>query len=324
LPIGRFRNLLLSTKEHVMRRKSTFLVAAMTCLGLAISVLAQQPGQPGGRGRGGPGGPGGGPGGFFGGGGGFTSRMGLLSVEEVRKELELTDEQVDEIQKVAAAIREKYGIGGRGGPGGERGRGGGEGQRGRRGGDGKSDRASQLVPAQWYFVQAQQPGGQGRRGGGFGDITPAQRAEMERQRAERAREENAKLAEILLPSQLKRLTEIYIQRVGVAALQDDEIAKELGVNDEQKNRIAKIREEYSGKRREMFSGGRGGGGGDFEAIRAKMTELTTAENDQVLGTLTAQQKSKFEEMKGKPFAMPERGPGGPGGPGGRGRRGNDN
>jgi Spy/CpxP family protein refolding chaperone len=316
-----------------MHRNSLFLATVVACFGLAISVLAQQPGQPGGRGRGGP--PGGG--GFFFGGGG-ASRMGLLNVEEVQKELELTDEQIDEIRKVAAEIREKYGFGfgGRGVPGGERGRGGpqgGEGQKGRRGpGSGNNDRALQAAPAQWYFVQAQQPEGQGRRGGGPGGqgLTPEQRAEMERQRAERTREENAKLAEILLPHQLKRLTEIYIQRAGVAALQDEGISKDLGINDEQKNRITKIREEFSTKRRELFSaGGRGGGGGgggaDFEATRAKMVELTGAEEQQIFGVLTAQQKTKFEEMKGKSFAMPERGPGGPGGPGGtRGRRGNNN
>src|SRR5262245_12953135 len=182
-----------------MHRKSMFTLTTIACLGLAMTVLAQQPGQQGGRGRGQGGPPGGG--GFFFGGGGFTSRMALLNADEVKKELELAHEQVQEVQKVAAEIREKYGLGGRGGPGGERGRGGQQGGEGRRRGpgDGNNDRSSLAAPTEWYFVQAQQPQGQGRRGGGFGEITPEQRAEMERQRVERTREENAKLAEILLP-----------------------------------------------------------------------------------------------------------------------------
>src|SRR5258705_2219997 len=102
-----------------MRFKLVFTVTAIAMIGVAASLLAQQPG--GQRGQGGPGGGrgGGGPP------GGFVTRMFLLTNPEVRKELELADEQVAEIEKVAAALREKYG-GGRGGPGGG-------GQRGNRG-----------------------------------------------------------------------------------------------------------------------------------------------------------------------------------------------
>jgi Spy/CpxP family protein refolding chaperone len=70
--------------------------------------------------------------------------------------------------------------------------------------------------------------------------------------------------------------------------------------------------------RELFQGG----GGDREAIQAKMQELRRAADAKVLAVLTPEQQKKFEEMKGKPFAMPEgfgRGGFGPGGPGGRGR-----
>src|SRR5205807_1926091 len=101
--------------------------------------------------------------------------------------------------------------------------------------------------------------------------------------------------------------EIYVQQAGVAALQDEDVAKELGISDAQKAQLTKIRDEGSAKRREMFQpgGGGGGGGGDFEAMRAKIIEMTKAQDEQSLAVLTPQQKSKFEEMKGKPFTMPE-------------------
>ena len=53
-----------------------------------------------------------------------------------------------------------------------------------------------------------------------------------------------------------------------------------------------------------------------------MTEMRKATDEKILAVLTADPKTKFEELKGKPFELPEgalRGPGGPGG-GAPGRR----
>ncbi len=174
-------------------------------------------------------------GGMFGG-GGMRSRMSLLGITEVKKELELADEQVAEIEKVNEELRAKYPnpFGGRGGPGGPGGAPGGDNQRGRRGGNNNNNNEGAFVaPTQWYFVVAQEPNpqqpGQGRRGGGgggnFQPPTPEQMAEFQKQRLERSREEKAKLAEILLPNQIKRLNEIFIQQAGIAALQDEEVCQ---------------------------------------------------------------------------------------------------
>lgn len=297
-----------------MRLKHLCLGLAVALIGLTTLVVAQQPGQRGGP----PGGRGFGGFGFFGGPGGGFSRLGLLSIPEVRRELELADEQVEAIEKLREELRARFP-----GPGGPGGRGPGgppDGQRGRRGRG--NNEALRLTPAEWFFVQAQQPGQPGGRGrGGFGPITEEQRAEFERQRRERAKEEREKLAEILLPHQLKRLTEIYLQLAGVAALQDDDIAAELGITEAQKAKIAEVqaanREEMGERMRELFQGG------NREEIQAKMQELRRAADAKVLAVLTPEQQKKFEEMKGKPFSLPEGfgrgGFGPPGGPGGRGR-----
>jgi hypothetical protein len=257
------------------------------------------------------------------------SRLMLLGINEVQKELELADEQVKEIQKMQEEVRARF-RGGPGGPGGEGRRGRGNNER-REGEPGGRDRTSQPVPADWYFVQAQQPE-QGRGRGGFGQLTDEQRAEFEKQRLERAREEKAKLAEILLPHQIDRLNQIFVQVAGVEALRDEEIAKELGISEAQTTKIAEVRranQEAMGEQmRELF----GGGGGDRDAARAKMEEIRKANDAKVLAVLSPEQQKKFEEMKGKPFKMPEGagrggfgGRGGPGGPGGGpGRRGGDN
>ncbi len=78
----------------------TVLRVAVVVVGiLAVGVLADSAfGQPGGRGRGGFGG-----GGFGGGGGGATA---LLQDENVRKELDLVDEQISKLRDVAEKMQE--------------------------------------------------------------------------------------------------------------------------------------------------------------------------------------------------------------------------
>ena len=133
-----------------MRFKLAFHLAALAVIGLSASIMAQQPppGQ-GGQGRGGRGGFGGPGGSMFGGG---TTRISLLGMPEVRKELELADEQVAEIEKVQQELRAKYG--GRGGPGGAPGGGDGKGRRG--GNNNNNEGALLTAPSQWYFVVAQE------------------------------------------------------------------------------------------------------------------------------------------------------------------------
>jgi hypothetical protein len=86
-----------------MSRKSfwIFFIGAIVIAAMASSdVCAQGRGGRGGRGRG-FGGPG-----FGGGPGGGFNVMGLLGVEEVRAEIELTDDQQDDIRKAADEARE--------------------------------------------------------------------------------------------------------------------------------------------------------------------------------------------------------------------------
>jgi len=345
---------------------TTVVAVALACL--AAPLLAQQPGggqggqggQRGGRGGGGFGGFGGGGGGFGFGGGGGTSRLTLLNVEAVQKELELVDEQLTAINKVREELRPMRGRGGDGQPGG-RGRGG-DGQPGGRGRRGGGDNpptnpprnppgASLSSPAEWYFVQqeAQPPqrrgggGAGGAGGGGFGgfQLTEEQRAEFEKQRLERLKQEKDKLAEILLPHQMKRLNEIYYQQLGASVVDDPDVVAELKITDDQKKKFTTVRTENQEAMRtamqEIFQGGnRGAGGGGFQMTdeqRAKMTEARKKNDDKIFAVLTEEQRKKLDELKGKAFAMPEgalRGRGGfggggaPGGaPGGRGRGGNN-
>jgi hypothetical protein len=52
------------------------------------------------------------------------------------------------------------------------------------------------------------------------------------------------------------------------------------------------------------------GGGDRESFMAEMQKMREATNKQILDVLTAEQKAKFETMKGKPFKFENPGRGG--------------
>jgi len=260
----------------------TFGVALVFCL--AASAQA----QPGG-GR-----FGGGMGGGFG-----QNRLSLLRIEAVQKELGLTEEQVAAVKKLSDELR-PMGRGGRpgGGEGGQR--------RGRRPNDSAPE--ARLEGAQRFFVQAAQPG--------RGQLSDEDRAKMREEAAARAKKEKEEIAKILKPDQLKRLTEIYVQQQGVNALNDEDVAKELLITDDQKAKLTKVREEQGTAMRELFGAG---AGGDREAARTKMADLRKQNEEKTLAVLTDAQKKNFEELKGKKFDMPENP-----GRGGRQRGGNNN
>jgi hypothetical protein len=247
--------------------------------------------------------PGGGRGGFRGFGGGFGGRgqtlVGVLRVPEVQDEIELTQSQKDELGDILAVPR--FGQRGQGGPDGQQ-----RGQRGQRGQDG----------------QGQDGQAQGQRGQGFRNFqnrSEEERAQMreqfeqrQREAAEREKEQENKIAEVLEKPQMDRLLGIYIQTAGAASLENDRVADALELSGQQKEEIATAREESQEKlRTEMRDAFQPGG--DREAIGAKMQELRAEADKQVLAHLTDAQREAFENMKGAEFDMPRRGFGGPGG-----------
>ncbi|MEZ6114918.1 MAG: hypothetical protein R3C99_28465 [Pirellulaceae bacterium] len=152
-------------------------------------------------------------------------------------------------------------------------------------------------------------------------------ADMRAQSEKRSAEARKKLDAILLPHQLKRLKEISLQQRGVQALTDAEVAKEVGLDEKQQQKLNETAEktaaEMGEKMRELFQSG------DREGMREKMQALRSDADKQLLALLSTDQQAKFESMKGEKFEMPERTFGGrggdnnrPGGDNGQGRRGN--
>lgn len=184
----------------------------------------------------------------------------------------------------------------------------------------------------------------------FANLSDEQRRarfdEMRKAAEERAKQAEEGLKAALDEPQFARLNELRIQnevqRIGVyVALGRTEVADQLKLSQDQKDKIAKIAEAN----RPQFGGrGPGGPGGqrpeggqrpqgqdgqrpDFQAIAAEMRARREKAEGEALAVLTADQKASFQKMQGAKFEFPApqfgRGPGGQGGgqpgqrPGGR-------
>jgi hypothetical protein len=137
------------------------------------------------------------------------------------------------------------------------------------------------------------------------------RPEMEKTQKELAE----KMKGILLPHQNDRLRELFVQAAGARALEDDGIAAELKLSDDQRKRITEVREKQREKFGALFQN-RGEGNDEdrrkqFETLREEGTKLT-------LDVLSSEQRDQFEKMKGEKVDFELNQFGGRGGPGGGG------
>jgi hypothetical protein len=136
------------------------------------------------------------------------------------------------------------------------------------------------------------------------------------------------LAKLLKPEQATRLKQIAVQQRGTAAFNDPDIAKGLGLTQEQKEKIRAIQDEaraWSWADFMAMSNEFNPQGKRFE----KFEESWKKTREQIMAVLTPEQTEKWKEMTGEPFKgrgrwpHPHHGPGhgrGPGGPGGGPRK----
>jgi hypothetical protein len=105
-----------------------------------------------------------------------------------------------------------------------------------------------------------------------------------------------RLAEILVPDQLKRLRQIQIQAGGIDVLLEAETATDLGLTDEQKKSLTEIRDEYSRRQQGLFRGD--GDQGDRSARSREMEEERDRKTSEVLTSL---QRERLIALQGEPF-----------------------
>lgn len=147
---------------------------------------------------------------------------------------------------------------------------------------------------------------------GFRELSPEERekrmAEFRKQMEETAKKVEEKIKTSVTDAQWKRLNELRLQREGASSLERADVAGQLKLSAEQKDKIKSLVSEL----RPQF-GRRGGdnGGGErpnFEEMRARREKLTA----DIFAVLTPEQKEVYEGLKGAKFDFPERRPGGGG------------
>lgn len=153
------------------------------------------------------------------------------------------------------------------------------------------------------------------------------------ERQARAAKLEKDIQSILDKAQYERLKQLSLQLRGPEALASDpELQKALGLTEDQIKKISDTVAQVRQSHMQQFRGGAAGEQPSREQMAARMQEMRKEMASKVEAHLTAEQKAKFQAMKGKPFqfATPwggfggrqPRGPGGTGGLGGPGGPGN--
>lgn len=266
-------------------QRITLLVAVGLALSLAVPALAQDEEGRRGRRRGGgdragqeDGGRRGRGGdarrGAFGRGGmsfGSMDRARLIGLEQVRKELEVKEEQAEKIDAALASHREE---------------------------------ARKLRPERGRRGRGE---GGDREGAPSAEERQKQREELQAKMNALEEKFVTTLGSILEAKQLERLNQIHYQQQGLSALVMASTVKTLELEKEQVQKIQDALAKQQEERRELFSGfRRGGERPDMEAFRKKMEELQKKTETDVLAVLSDKQKEGHQKLSGKEFKLDRR------------------
>lgn len=154
---------------------------------------------------------------------------------------------------------------------------------------------------------------------GLDPMKEEDRPKLREIRQEIAKESQKAVEEVLKPDQAKRLKEIQLQQsvrmTGPAALLGADVSSALKLNDDQKDKIKTIGDDFSKERQQVMAdaglgGRRGGGGGGGRPDPAKRDEamkkvegLSKESMDKALAVLSADQKKSLDDLKGKAFEL---------------------
>jgi hypothetical protein len=114
------------------------------------------------------------------------------------------------------------------------------------------------------------------------------------------------VSSVLTPDQLNRLKQILLQVNGAEALQDKEVAKQVGITPEESAKIEKIQMQTSGILRSSLGMPANGGTTKPQMLGANVQTAEKINNhaqDQYLGALTPDQKQKLDKLRGAPFTL---------------------
>lgn len=174
------------------------------------------------------------------------------------------------------------------------------------------DQKSKLTELQ----QAQREAMRGMFQGGGDRPDPEKMREM---MEKSQKEQQEKIDAILSAEQKTRLRELTIQRAGNGAIAMPDVAKELGLTDDQKAKLKALQSQMQEANQALMEKVRNQEM-DFQEVREKMTNNQKVMDEKIAEILTEEQKTKLKTMRGAEFKFaPDQQR-----RGGGGRRGNGN
>lgn len=113
---------------------------------------------------------------------------------------------------------------------------------------------------------------------------------------------DAEVDRLLEQPQRDRLKQLSLQRTGLTALAQEQIAKEVGLDDEQKDMVKHIIEDQQKKTQEFFQNMiQAGGGFPQDKIAEHMKKQKEQTESDLAIVMTPDQKTKWEELLGTKF-----------------------
>jgi DNA gyrase/topoisomerase IV subunit A len=110
---------------------------------------------------------------------------------------------------------------------------------------------------------------------------------------------------LLEQPQRDRLKQLALQRQGLSALAQDDVAREVQLEAEQKEMVKHILDDQRKKTQEFFQEMMQNNGGQFNIDRTKVTEHMKKQREQTESdlaiVLSPEQKTKWEELQGPKF-----------------------
>jgi Spy/CpxP family protein refolding chaperone len=148
---------------------------------------------------------------------------------------------------------------------------------------------------------------QGAGGGGGGQDMQARMAEMQKMSAKY----DAEVLAVLTPEQTARIKQLAVQMAGANYPMGEEGQKALGVTSDQQSKLRALQDKQREAMTALFERMRNQEL-DFQSMGAEREKMDKIMAEEVGKILTAEQKAKWEELKGKPFAFQQQRRGGGG------------
>lgn len=148
---------------------------------------------------------------------------------------------------------------------------------------------------------------QGGGGGGGGQDMQARMAEMQKMSAKY----DAEVLAVLTPEQTTRIKQLAVQMAGANYPMGEEGQKALGVTSDQQSKLRALQDKQREAMAALFERMRNQEL-DFASMNTEREKMDKIMAEEVGKILTAEQKAKWEELKGKPFAFQQQRRGGGG------------